>query len=287
MPMTNEEKLAKVEAQKAKTDRYHAQLVRVAQAEAEIPGIWETGQVSKKKLAGTYGISVATVTRILDTAGLEQTRYRKLRKEDRAEILGLFKSNVSIDQIAAHMGVSRNTVRRVLLDAGLVQPGHRAPRRSAEDYELIRAFDAEARARFNGAGLYNLGMGLRQWDAKQAVKTRDENEAKVEAQPTPPSDPRDSEGTPVPPPVFSAEPSPPQPVDDGPIVDPETDFPTWQPDPEPSEAPTPEPTPEPVVQHTPPPAGLGENLPRKNDDDAPIVAGPFANAGPKDDNLSY
>lgn len=277
--MTPEERFAKAEENAAKAERYINQLRRVAAAEAEIPSIWDTGQVSKKKLALTYNISVATVTRILHDAGRPVTRHRTLRPEDKAEICSLHKASVPIDQIVAHIGVSRNTVRRVLLDAKLVTKGQRRTRRTDEDYEMIRAADDELRARFGGAGLYNLGMGLRQYDAKLRARQAGVGDLL-------PSEPQpvDGEGNEIPPPIYVAPEEP-------------AEAPEPQPEPEewggfgdPSATPideTPAPKPTPAPRPAPPPPGIGENIPPRNDDDRPVIAGPFSKAGPSEENVSY
>lgn len=286
--MTPEERFAKAEENAAKAERYINQLRRVAAAEAEIPSIWDTGQVSKKKLALTYNISVATVTRILHDAGRPVTRHRTLRPEDKAEICSLHKASVPIDQIVAHIGVSRNTVRRVLLDAKLVTKGQRRTRRTDEDYEMIRAADDELRARFGGAGLYNLGMGLRQYDAKLRARQADVRDPL----PSPPL-PVDGEGDEIPPPLYVAPEEPVEAPVEQPV--PEDEVQQWtytgEDDNGSSNEGSPEPPPEPKIKPAPkpapPPPGIGENIPPRNDDDRPVIAGPFSKAGPSEENVSY
>lgn len=304
--MTPEERYAKAEANAARAERYINQLRRVKTAEAEIPGIWETGQVSQKQLALTYNISTNTVKRILQDSGLQITRHRQLKPEDRAEVANLHKASIPIEQIAIHLGVSRNTIRRVLLQSGLVEPGQRRARRSDEEYELIRAADTELRARFAGAGLYNLGMGLRQHDMKLRARAASAaaDQVKAPTVPTEPSAPIPVDGVgedPLPPisepettfevpedaPAQDEAPEP-QEAAEAPVVNPETDFPTWSPDDVneagfTDEGPKPTPAPSPA----PPPPNVGENIPPKNPDDRPAIAGPFAKAGPSDHDVSY
>lgn len=162
-----EDRIAKAEQRAAKQNAYAEQLRRIATAEAEIPNVYRTGEVSKAKLAETYGISSMTVTRILTDNGIEGTTVRRLNDEEKKEVAGLIKAGEDLDQVAESYGVSRNAVRQIGLKAGVLQPGQRKPHRSDSEYELIEQFDQEARARFGGAGLFNLGTGLRNWQAKR------------------------------------------------------------------------------------------------------------------------
>lgn len=164
---TIEDRIQAADKRAAKAQAYRGQLQRIAVAEAEVPNAYRTGEVSKSKLAEQYGISTMTVGRILAEAGIAGTTQRRLNEEERREVAGMIKAGENLDQIAAAYGVSRNSIRTVGLKQGVLQPGERKPHRTAEEYALIEAFDQEARARFGGAGLFNLGTGLRNWHAKQ------------------------------------------------------------------------------------------------------------------------
>lgn len=165
-PQTIEDKIKLADERIAKQQAWSAQLRRIATAESEIPGAYRTGEVSKAKLAEKYGISTMTVSRILADNGIEGNAVRRLNEDERQEVLGMIKAGENLDQIAEAYGISRQAVRGVGLKAGLLKPGERKPHRSDEEYAQIEAFDAEARQRF-GSGIYNLGMGLRGWQAKK------------------------------------------------------------------------------------------------------------------------
>lgn len=162
-----DEKYAKAEETLERAQRHRDRVLRIKTAEAEIPSIWDTGQVSQASLAKQYGISPMTVKRILQNAGRTIRRVRKLTDEERAEVGALLKSGENVDHIAQVYQVSRNTIRRTGLDLGVLKKGVRKPRRSDEEYEIIREWDTETRLRFNGSGLYNLGLGLRQYEARK------------------------------------------------------------------------------------------------------------------------
>ena len=165
--MSYDEKIAKADEELAKKQKHRDHLVVIKTAESEIPSIWNTGQVTQAQLATKYGISQVTVRRILVDAGCTISRMRKLSPEERAEVASLIQQGERVDHLAGLYHVSRNTIRRVGLSEGVLIKGVRKPRRSDEEYALIEAFDKEARARFNGAGLYNLGLGLKQWKSKK------------------------------------------------------------------------------------------------------------------------
>lgn len=187
--MDYEDRIAKAEERAARATAYKESLQRVAIAEREIPGIWDTGEVTVVALSETYGISPVTVKRILNSAGRVIKRVKKLSNEERAEISALIQQGEHIANLAAKYKVSQNTVRRAGLESGVLVKGQRRPRRSDAEYEVIRAWDAETRQRFAGAGLYNLGLGLKAYDHKQKLRAQAlarANEAKVDAQPTPP-----------------------------------------------------------------------------------------------------
>lgn len=164
-----DEKLRKADEILQKQSKNREHLLVLQRAQVEIPSIWKTGEVTQTALARTYGISQATVKRIIQGAGLEVKRVRVLNEEERAEITSLLQQDANVDQLAAAYHVSRNTIRRVGQETGVIFKGTRKPRRSDAEYELIREFDNEARRRFGGAGLYNLGMGLKQWEHRRAI----------------------------------------------------------------------------------------------------------------------
>lgn len=181
---TTAERLELAEERERKAAAHRDRLRRVATAEAEIPGVWGQPGVTKSKLADTYGISVATVTRILEVAGVPQTRVRQLTDEERKEIAQLLAQHTSSLEIQAAYGVSHNTVRNIGLKAGVLKPGERKPQRTDEEYRQIQELDQLAIQRF-GAGIYNLGVGLRTWEKKQEVAAQGsprEQEAQVDSQ---------------------------------------------------------------------------------------------------------
>lgn len=164
---TIDEKIAKATERATKMSAYADQLRRIATAEAEIPAAYRTGEVSKQKLAEQYGISSMTVSRILSDNGIAGATVRRLTDEEKREVVALIRAEEPLDAIAEAFSVSRNSIRTVGLKAGVLKPGQRKPHRSDEEYAQIAAFDEEARARFGGAGLYNLGMGLKTWQARR------------------------------------------------------------------------------------------------------------------------
>lgn len=169
--MSYDEKVAKAEARAERAARYRDQLKIVQVAEQEIPSLWDTGQVSQQQVARQYGISPATVKRILRDAGRQVTRQRKLSEEQRREVVALLRANENVAQVAHSYQVSINTIRRVGIETGVLEKGRRKPRRSDAEYEQIRAFDDELRQRF-GQGLYNLGIGLKSYDQRQREKIK-------------------------------------------------------------------------------------------------------------------
>jgi len=168
--MDKEAQLAVANERARKAVEYRNKLLIIRVAEAEIPELHDTGEVTITALAKQYGISYPTVKRILRDAGRQDTRFRKLTEDERAEVAALIRQGRDHDHLAATYQVSRNTIRRIGLASGALQPGRRKARRSDEEYRLIAEFDQEARARFNGAGLYNLGMGLRQWQRRRGAQ---------------------------------------------------------------------------------------------------------------------
>jgi transposase len=168
--VNKEEQLASASEKARKAVEYRNKLLIIRVAEAEIPELHDTGEITITALAKQYGISYPTVKRILRDAGRQDTRFRKLNDDERAEVAALIRQGRDHDHIAATYQISRNTVRRIGLQSGALKPGRRKARRSDEDYRLIAEFDQEARARFNGAGLYNLGMGLRQWQRRRGAQ---------------------------------------------------------------------------------------------------------------------
>lgn len=166
-----DDKIAKQEAVAQKALDRATRMRTIQRAEAEIPDVWDTGQVTQTALAKTYGISAVTVKRILRDSGRTVTRVKKLSHEERAEAGALIRQNVPIDAIAAQFQVSKNTIRRTGLDLGILTKGERRPRRSDAEYQVIKDFDDDVRVRF-GTGMYNLGLGLRTWEAKQRAEAR-------------------------------------------------------------------------------------------------------------------
>jgi len=195
--MDYEEKIAKAEKKEADARKYRESLQRVAIAEREIPTIWDTGEVSVIKLSETYGISPVTVKRILNSAGRVIKRVKKLSAEERAEVSALIQQGEHINNLAAKYKVSQNTIRRAGLDSGVLVKGQRRPKRTDAEYEVIRAWDAETRSRFAGAGLYNLGLGLKAYDHKKKLQDK----------------------------ALARATSEPQPVDEAPILPPEEAYP--------------------------------------------------------------
>lgn len=183
---TIQEKVALAEERALKAERYRDKLKLVAVAEAEIPGAWKAGNDNKANLAEMYGISTMTVTRILSDNGIEPTRLHRLSDEEKSEILALIQQGQVPNEIATAYGTSVSSVRKLGVEAGLLEKGKRAPHRTDEEYRLIKDFDTEAERRF-GARLYNLGMGLRSWEKKNAPKlvppSRPTNETAVGASP--------------------------------------------------------------------------------------------------------
>lgn len=229
--ITTQQRLEKAEDRERKAAAHRDRLRRVATAEAEVPHAYATGETTKQKLADTYGVSVATIQRILEMNGVQTHRVRHLTDEERKEIASLLGSGTTSLEIQAAYGVSHNTVRKVGLESGVLKPGERKPQRSDEEYARIQELDELARQRF-GAGLYNLGVGLRSWEAKKKRETegtpREQQEAVNEGSPqvseesqpgqsTPPASPPLSEEewvNPEPPmqtgvPQFESEPSSP------------------------------------------------------------------------------
>lgn len=168
LTMTTAERLQKAEDRERKAAAHRDRLRRVSIAEAEVPNAYATGETSKQKLADIYGVSVATVTRILEVNGVQQTRVRHLSDEERKEIATLLGQGTTSLEIQAAYGVSHNTVRNIGLKFGVLKKGERKPQRSDEEYARIQELDQMAMQRF-GAGIYNLGVGLRTWEAKQKV----------------------------------------------------------------------------------------------------------------------
>lgn len=166
--LTTAERLEKAEARERKTREYRERLQRVATAEAEVPGAWATGEATKEGLARTYGVSVNTIQRILDANGVVTTRVHRLTDPERAEIATMLRQGTSSLEIQAAYGISHNTVRNIGLKAGVLRPGERKPQRTDEEYARIQELDELARQRF-GAGIYNLGVGLRTWERKQKL----------------------------------------------------------------------------------------------------------------------
>ena len=197
--------IARANERERKARERSDQLRRIATAEAEIPGVWDTGEVTQNDLVETYGIAPATVKRILRDAGRKITRVRKLSEDDRRQVVALLKANEPIIVLADQFNVSQNTIRRVGLETGVLEKGKRKPRRSDAEYALIEAFDEECRQRF-GQGLYNLGIGLKAYHSRQKSKAAalaHANEAKVAATPEPPAHeapseaPVDEDGNPI------------------------------------------------------------------------------------------
>lgn len=182
---TTAERLELAEERERKAAAHRDRLRRVATAEAEVPGVWATGETSKSKLADTYGVSVATINRILEVAGVTMTRVRQLTDEERKEIAELLRTGTSSLEIQAAYGISHNTVRNVGLKSGVLKPGERKPQRSDEEYRQIQELDQLAIQRF-GSGIYNLGVGLRTWEKKQKVAAegtpRDQQEQELDSQ---------------------------------------------------------------------------------------------------------
>lgn len=182
---TTAEKLELADQRVRKMENYREKLRLVSIAEREIPGAWRGGNDNKQKLADLYGISTMTVTRILSDNGIEPVRTHRLSDEEKTEVIALIKQHQGIPEIAAAYGTSVSTVRKLGVEAGLLEKGQRAAHRTDEEYRLISEFDEEAQKRF-GAGLYNLGMGLRSWKKKQAAPLTASN---VEAAPVNPMQP--------------------------------------------------------------------------------------------------
>lgn len=201
-----QELLARSEERERKARERSESLRRIATAEAEIPSLWRTGEVSQNQLVQKYGIAPVTVKRILRDAGLKVTRVRKLSDDDRAQVVALLRVNESIIVLADQFGVSQNTIRRVGLETGVLEKGKRKPRRSDAEYELIQAFDDECRQRF-GQGLYNVGIGLKTYKQRQKAKAEALKHATSEPQPV------DGDGNEIPP--------PPEPLGSPPPVAPE------------------------------------------------------------------
>jgi len=164
-----EEAIAKAEENERKARLRGETLRRIATAEAEIPSLWDTGEVTQNQLVQQYGIAAVTVKRILRDSGRKVTRVKKLKDDDRAQVVALLRANENVMVLAQQFGVSQNTIRRVGLEAGVLEKGKRKPRRSDAEYELIQAFDTECRQRF-GQGLYNLGIGLKTYHQRQNAK---------------------------------------------------------------------------------------------------------------------
>lgn len=181
-PLTVEEKIARAEERSRKQTEYAAQLRRIAVAEAEIPGAFNTGEVNKTKLAEKYGISTMTVNRILEAAGIKGHTIRRLTEEEKQDVIGLLKSGNDPAEIAEAYNVAKGTVRTLGVKAGVLEKGVRKPLRTDEEYELIAAFDREARERF-GASLYNLGTGLRSFQARRARESAAPEQAAAPAAP--------------------------------------------------------------------------------------------------------
>lgn len=178
--------IAAAEQREAKAKARSESLRRIATAEAEIPSLMRTGEVSQNALVQKYGIAAVTVKRILRDAGIPVTRVRKLKDEDRAQVVAMLRANESILMLAKEYGVSQNTIRRIGMETGVLEKGKRKPRRSDAEYELIGEFDNELRQRF-GQGLYNLGIGYKAY--LQRKKAKAENAAKLE-----PSEPQPVDG---------------------------------------------------------------------------------------------
>lgn len=175
--MSAADRLAQAEQTLRRAEAHRRKLLVIKTAEQEIPSIWDTGQVTMTRLAKDYGISPMTVRRILVDNGRAVHRFRKLTHEEKAEVVALLKRGESPENLAEVYKCSKATIRRVGLEAGALRKGQRKPRRSDAEYELILAFDEEARARFNGAGLYNLGLGLRAWQLKKRTEAAAERKA--------------------------------------------------------------------------------------------------------------
>lgn len=175
-PKTLQERLAMAEEREKKAVAHRDKLRRVSVAEAEVPSVWKTGEVTKKGLADTYGVSEPTISRILEAAGFPQTRFRRATDEERNEIVTLLKSGTTKEEIAEAYSMSVNTVRGIGLKAGVLRPGERKPQRSDEDYARITELNELAIQRF-GSGLYNLGVGLRNWQRKQEIAARESQPA--------------------------------------------------------------------------------------------------------------
>lgn len=182
---TTAERLEIAEERERKAAAHRDRLRRVSTAEAEVPGVWATGETSKSKLADTYGVSLATINRILEAAGVPMQRTKQVSDEERKEIAELLRQHTSSLEIQAAYGVSHNTVRNIGLKAGVLKPGERKPQRTDEEYERIQELDQLARQRF-GAGIYNLGVGLRTWEAKKKTETegspRERQEQELDSQ---------------------------------------------------------------------------------------------------------
>lgn len=181
--MSATDRLAQAEETLRRAEAHRRKLLQIKTAEQEIPSLWDTNQVTMARLAKDYGISPMTVRRILVDNGRAVHRFRKLTHEEKAEVVGLLKRGESPEHLAEVYQCSKATIRRVGLEAGALRKGQRKPRRSDAEYALILAFDEEARARFNGAGLYNLGLGLRAWQLKKRGEAEAERKAEAGAGP--------------------------------------------------------------------------------------------------------
>lgn len=203
---TIDEKLSAAELKAARSASYRDKLLIIKTAEAEIPAIWDTGQVTLVALAKNYGISPMTVRRILRDAGRNTQRFRKLTAEEREEICGHLKQGATPDELSAAYRVSVATIRRAGIEGGAIDASQRQPRRSDEDYLMIQNFETEARARF-GAGLYSLGMGLRAWQARKR-KQAEKQQAAAWQEPELPTPPPTPQPMPEPAPQPAPEPQP-------------------------------------------------------------------------------
>lgn len=209
-----DDKIQAAEEKAARQVAYANKLRIVRTAEAEIPSIWDTGQVTITGLAKTYGISQVTVKRILKTHGRVIKRMRKLSDEERSQVAALLQQGHLPEALASKYGVSKNTIRRIGIEEGVFVKGQRRPRRSDAEYDVIREFDAEARSRFDGAGLYNLGLGLKSYDAKkksEAAALINASQGQPEARPEPPHTEADPEPGYDPPEVYQGPEANPEP----------------------------------------------------------------------------
>jgi transposase len=148
----------------AKRELRHTRNAEMAKAAQQGQGV--------KQIAESFSVSQETVRSALRQQGVYTPQRRaKITDEVRAAIVDALRNGDSVASVAEVVGASAQSVRMIGLAAGVLTKGAPRKRRDEAEILLIRNFDSQARAQFNGQGLLALGNALRSHDRAAASKT--------------------------------------------------------------------------------------------------------------------